>query len=243
MGLSLTVLGCSGSFAGPGDACSGYLVQDAGTSLWIDAGPGTLANIQRHVPLAELDGLVLSHSHPDHWLEAPVLRNALRYVLEIEGLPVYGTAETLDMLVRISGEIAPTFQWTTITAGSTAQVGGLSLSFTRTDHPVETLAVRVDADGRSLVYSADTGPLWTAASFGDGIDLLLCEASLGIHHEGLAPHLSGRQAGVMAREAGVARLMLTHVVPGADGAQHRLDAEAAFGAGVEMATTNTRYEI
>ena len=62
MTLSVTVLGCSGSYAGPGGACSGYLVRGGGTALWLDAGPGTLANLQRHLDLDELaqlaDGLL-----------------------------------------------------------------------------------------------------------------------------------------------------------------------------------------
>jgi ribonuclease BN (tRNA processing enzyme) len=122
-------------------------------------------------------------------------------------------------------------------------VGGISIRFSRTDHPVETLAVRADADGCSIAYSADTGPRWSATSLGDGIDLLVCEASLSIADEGKAPHLSGRQAGAMARAAGVARLVVTHVVPGADAEQHRRDAEAAFGAPVELATTHALFEI
>ena len=45
--MRLTVLGCCGSYAAPGGACSGYLVQGGGKNLWLDAGPGTLANLQR----------------------------------------------------------------------------------------------------------------------------------------------------------------------------------------------------
>ena len=48
LGLSVTVLGCCGSFPGAGGACSGYLVDDGTTRLWLDAGSGTLANLQRH---------------------------------------------------------------------------------------------------------------------------------------------------------------------------------------------------
>src|SRR5581483_215884 len=63
----LTVLGCSGSYPGPAQACSGYLLRCQGTVIWLDAGSGTLANLQRHVGLAEVDAVVLTHEHPDHW--------------------------------------------------------------------------------------------------------------------------------------------------------------------------------
>ncbi len=84
MGLSITVLGCSGTYAGPGGACSGYLVRSNDTSVWVDTGPGSLANLQQHIDLASLDAIVVSHSHPDHWGELGVVRNALKYGFQIE---------------------------------------------------------------------------------------------------------------------------------------------------------------
>ncbi len=243
MGLTLTVLGCSGSFAGPGGACTGYLLQGAGATVWLDTGPGTLGNLQQHVGLADLDAIVVTHCHPDHWLELPVVRNAMKYVLGLEGVPVYGTAETLHMLRSLSGTIEPTFLWTTIDETSVVDVGGMTLRFSRTDHPVETLAVHVEGDGRRLAFSSDTGPGWSPTAFEQPIDVLLCEASLSIENEGEVPHLSGRQAGAMASAAGVARLLVTHIVPGADEEQHRRDAEAAFGGPVDVATIHASYEI
>ena len=48
-GLSLLVLGCDGSWQGPGGAGSGYLVRSSSTTVLLDAGPGTFANLQRFV--------------------------------------------------------------------------------------------------------------------------------------------------------------------------------------------------
>ncbi|MBN2622032.1 MAG: MBL fold metallo-hydrolase, partial [Acidimicrobiales bacterium] len=83
--LTVTVLGSSGTYAGPGEACSGYLVRSPGATVVVDLGSGTLANLQHHVELGAVDAVVLTHEHPDHWLDLPLLRNALRYVLGIEG--------------------------------------------------------------------------------------------------------------------------------------------------------------
>ena len=110
MGLSWTVLGCSGTYAAPDNACSGYLVRSGDTNVWVDCGPGTLANLQHHVPIPMVDAVVVSHVHPDHWLELPVLRNALKYGFGRSGVGLFGTAATrarLDALV--DGEIEPTF--------------------------------------------------------------------------------------------------------------------------------------
>lgn len=240
---SLTVLGCSGTYAGPGQACTGYLVRANGRSIWLDAGPGTLGALQEHVGLDQLDAIVLTHSHPDHWLELPVARNALKYILGRSGVPVYGTTETRAMALAVAGDLEPTFDWTDLADGSDLDVVGVRLRCARTDHPVETLAVRLDHADRSLVFSADTGSGWSPATLGDGIDLLLCEASLADRDEDQAPHLTGRQAGVLAAEADVARLVLTHIVPGVDPEQQRRDASAAFDGPVELAKPGATYAI
>jgi ribonuclease BN (tRNA processing enzyme) len=241
--LSLTVLGCSGTYPGEGGACSGYLVRSPGASVVLDLGAGTLANLQEHLKLGDIDAVVLSHVHPDHWLDLPLLRNAMRYVLSIEGLPVYGTAETWLIAEVVIGELPPTLRWHSVNESSVVEVGDQVLRFSRTDHPVETLAVRVDAGGRSLLYSADTGSAWDPGAAGADVDLMVCEASLEPGNEGRVQHLSARQAGKLGRTLGAGRLVVTHVVPGVDPEVQRDLAEQAFGGPVELAASNRSFEV
>lgn len=247
MALSVTVLGCSGSFPGPGEACSGYLVQAGGANLVLDLGPGSLANLQRHIGLHEVDAVVLSHSHADHWLDLAGLRTASKYALGREGLKVYGTAETRRLAESIShGGLEPTIDWQEIGDRDEIEIGGLRLRFSETDHYVETLAVRVDdpASGRSIAYSADTGPAWSIEQLGSGIDLVLCEATFATDEDGAGVlHLSAHQAGAMAAAAGVDRLVLTHLWPGSDPDRHREIGAEAFGGPVELARAGARYEV
>jgi ribonuclease BN (tRNA processing enzyme) len=246
MGLTITVLGCSGTYAGPGNACSGYLVSDGSTHVYLDCGPGTLANLQQHVPLGAIDAVVVTHCHPDHWLELPVLHNALRYGERRSGVPAYVTAETRRMFEAVLVKGGPpgpsTFEWHLIGDESVFHVGGLRFTCSRTDHPVETLAVRVDAGDRALVYSGDTGPRWSPSTLGEGIDLAVIEATVSAGFEGGPPHLSGRQAGDAGRRAGVARLVITHIWPTDDPDDRRREAEEAFGAPVEVARVGATFE-
>ena len=64
------------------------------TRVWLDAGPGTLANLQRHHQLTEIDAIVVTHEHPDHWLDLAMAYIACRYFLDRAPMPVYGTAGT-----------------------------------------------------------------------------------------------------------------------------------------------------
>lgn len=240
MGLTLTVLGCSGSYPGPGAACSGYLVRGAGTTLWVDAGSGTMANLQLHVGLADVDAVVLTHEHPDHWGDIEGFRVASAYGLDRSHIPVFAPA---GLRAHLSTDPGLTFDWRVVASGDQVSVGGLTLTFSRTVHPPETLAVRIDGDGRSLAYSADTGPGWSFASLGDGIDLALCEATYVSGPFGAPIHLTAGEAGAMAREAGIRRLLLTHLWPTVDPGVSRAEAEAAYGGPVEMAKANETYEV
>src|SRR4029079_8634353 len=154
-------------------------------------------NLQRHVPLSEVTAIVISHAHPDHWSDAASAHVAFRYFFEREHIPVFGTSDTRERLgVARGDDLAPTFDWHDITDGSRFTIDGMRFSCSRTDHPVETTALRVeDADGRSLIYSADTGSAWSMTAFPLEADLVLCEAGSLSVHEGEVPHLTPRQAG------------------------------------------------
>ena len=244
MGLTVTVLGSSGSYAGPGNACSGYLLSSGDTNVWLDCGPGTLANHQKHVENTYLSAIVVSHAHPDHWGELPVFHNALRYFMDRTDLPVYGTAETLLRLEGARGEpVTPTFDWHTITATSEVGIDHLAVRFSLTDHPVETLAVRVDDTeaGGSFGYSADTADGWSLTELGEGIDLLFCEATLRASDESGVPHLTTVQAGHDARRAAPGTLVITHLPPGADIDAHAAETSEAFGRDVEVASPHARF--
>lgn len=240
MGLNLTVLGCSGTYASPGNACSGYLVDDGQTHVWVDAGSGTLANLQRHVEFDAVDAVVLTHEHPDHWSDIEGFVNVLKYVAPREGVPVYAPAGLRD---RVYTESEPYLAWRAVADGSTVSIGALDLRFSRTDHGPETMAVRFDTADRSLGYSADTGPAWSLEALGPGLDLAVCEATIPIEQEGTMQHLSARQAGSSARAAGAARLLLTHLRPTLDRDVARGDAADAFGGPVEVAAVGGRYGL
>ena len=249
MALSITVLGCSGTWASADSACSGYYVTDGTTRIWLDCGPGTMSAVQRYSPLEELDAVVITHEHPDHCLELPVLRNALVHGgLGRRDLPLFAPRGVFALLEKLIGSrgLTPAFQPKMITDRSVMRVGGLRLDFSRTDHPVETLAVRVDVAGRSFAFSADTGSGWTLETLSEpssGIDLAFVESTFTTAtFPGSMQHLTAAQAGATAAAAGVRHLVLTHLLPGEDPAAHRAEAATTFGGSLSVARTHERYE-
>jgi ribonuclease BN (tRNA processing enzyme) len=236
----LTVLGCDGSWPGPGGAGSGYLLRVGATSVVLDAGPGTFAVLQTVIDPAEVDAVVISHHHPDHWTDLFAMDAHARFGGRRGQLPVYAPAE---VVARAQTDGNSALDWHTVTHGDRAGIGEASCAFHRTDHAEETLAVRVDGAGRALGYSADTGPEWSLEALGTGLDLLLCEATYTAEHEGTAGHLSGRQAGMAARQAGALRLVITHRWPTMDARAVAEEAEAAFCGPVERATIGKEFTL
>jgi ribonuclease BN (tRNA processing enzyme) len=239
VGLTLTVLGSCGSYPGPGRAASSYLVEGGGVRLWMDAGSGGLANLQRHVALADLDAVVISHRHPDHWHDIEGLAVASRYDLGLDPIPLYAPEGLRQLMLGP----ADAFSWNRVGDEDRVVIGGLALAFSRTDHGPETLAVRVEGEGATLGYSADTGPRWSLEALGSDLDLALCEATYLADREGTLQHLSARQAGAAARSAGAAQLVITHLQPRVDADAARREAADAFGAAVTVAVEDMRIEL
>jgi len=245
MTFTVTVLGSSGSYAAAENPCSGYLVRSPAATVLLDCGPGVVGPLQAQVDLAELTAIVITHCHPDHWLELPVLRNVFSYFVPRSGIPVYGTAETnvMNQALTVSGRNG-VFDWTTITEQSTVSIGDQEWRFCQTDHPVETLAPVVGVGNRRFCFTSDTGPGWAFEGPAANVDLALADASHLRSYEGQGiPHMSAREAGQRARAGGVRRLVLTHLVPGSDPEAHRDEAELAYGGPVEVATPGVTLTI
>lgn len=240
--MELTVLGASGSYGSPaaGGACSGYLVRAGATTVWIDAGNGTLPNLQEHVDVADLTAVVVSHEHPDHCVDLFGLHVLARYGLGRAGVPVYAPPGVRERLAGLVHNWGDTFAWHDVSDGDAVDLSGpdgppMRVTFSRTDHPPETLAVEVTADGRRMVYTSDTGPGWNVGAFDPGADLVLSEASYLHAERHTRFHLSARQAGEAAKAAGARRLLLTHLWPEVDPVAAVAEAESAFGGPVSLA--------
>jgi ribonuclease BN (tRNA processing enzyme) len=248
--MRLTVVGCSGSFPGPDSPASCYLLEQDGYRLLLDLGSGALGPLQRHVPLTEVNAVVLSHLHADHCLDVCPYVVFRRY--HPDGpqppIPLLGPAGTH---ARLAAAYDPTersglrdvFTFAAVTAGE-RELGPFRCRFERVNHPVETYAIRVEAGGVALTYSGDTGVSDALVRLAEGSGTLLCEASFP-QLPTLPPnlHLTGREAGEHAAKATVGRLLVTHVPPWTDAARARDDAAAAFGGPTELAVAGTSYEL
>lgn len=247
--MHLTVLGCSGSAPGPDGPASAYLLEHDGFRLLLDLGSGAFGALQRHLDPAAVDAVVLSHLHPDHCLDLTALVVHHRYgppAGTLPPVPLLGPAGTRDRLARAydpepAGRMPAVFAVATVAAG---ELGPFALRFARVNHPVETHAVRVEAGGRALVYSGDTGVSDALVGLAAGADVLLCEASFA-DGESHPPdlHLTGREAGEHARRAGVGRLLVTHVPPWAPRDRIGVSAADAFGGPTETVSPDSTYAL
>jgi ribonuclease BN (tRNA processing enzyme) len=111
----------------------------------------------------------------------------------------------------------------------------MTFRFGPADHPVPTLQIRVDAGGRSLAYSADTGTGSDLVALSRNANTLLAEASFQGTEKPAPHHLSAAEAGNIAQRAGVERLILTHLMPTLDPQQSIAEAAAEFHGDVMVA--------
>lgn len=217
--VELTIIGCSGSASGPDNPASCYLVHHEGFNLVLDLGPGGFGGLWGHLDLRAVDAIALSHLHPDHCLDLCAFNVAALYspTAPWGRIPVYGPAYTSQRMTHAYvagvGE-DPAWAVDFVTWQPSQRIGPFTVTVVPAPHSTEAWSVRLEAGGRSLVYSGDTGPSAGLIELARGADLLLAEAAF-MHADDLPLylHLSGRQAAEHATAADVRTLVITHVPP------------------------------
>jgi ribonuclease BN (tRNA processing enzyme) len=210
-----------------------------------------MGELLRRITPDQLDAVILSHRHPDHCADFLALYHALAYgPFDCRQLPVYAAPGVAERIAEFLGAgeghvLFDTFDFHEVGAENHVIVGKMELRFAVTAHSVPTVATRFEGGGRSLAYSADTGPGGGFPRLCNGVNVVLAEASLpGTRndHE-FAHHLTASEAGEIARDAGAGKLILTHLRPELDHGRSHDDAGRAFGGPVAIASPGDVYEI
>lgn len=212
--MKLTIIGFWGGYPKQNGASSGYLLEHEGFKLLMDCGSGVLAKMQNIVEPEELDALLISHYHPDHIADIGVLQHA-RLIQGFLGksfptLPIYGPSYDQTEFAKLTyKEITKGMAYS---PNEVLTVGPFQVSFLKTDHPVPCYAMRIEVNGKSLVYTGDSSFKEEFIEFGKDADLLLCECNFYQHQNGKsAGHMNSMDAGGFAARAGVKQLILTHL--------------------------------
>lgn len=248
--MELTVLGSCGTWPGPGRANCGYLVSHEGQHLWMDAGSGTFANLQRHIRVEEISAILISHGHADHFVDTISAFYARHYGgLGTPGLPFYSPQDFVEQACLLVSEggldvMRKAFAFQDVGAGSEFDVGVFHITVFPMEH-IGVLAVgyRIEAGGVVLAYTGDTGPSPTVVDLARGADLLLCEATYQEASSKYPFHMSAGQAGEHATAAGAKRLLLTHVLPTLDPELSVAEGAATFHGPVDVAREGDKLEI
>ena len=266
------------------------LLERAGTSLavavgeeilMIDCGPRAVYELIRNgIDPGAISDLLVTHHHIDH--------NAAFHHLAIvgwtagrESLTVYGPPGTDTLIhslydiyeedlayraqVGYPLEAIQDIEWVPVDSGFTLNGPGYQVTALPVEHSIETYAYRIDHDGASVVFSADTRPCTRLAEFAEGADLLVHDAHMSPFgeppeegfvwesyttpysrekHEALSrTHCTPEQAAETAAEAGVGRLVLTHIPPYRDLGAIRAEAETAYDGEVFVAEDGMTIDV
>lgn len=243
--MNIIPLGVWGAYPPANGATSAFLLEEDGFRCLVDCGSGVLSSLQSHIDLHDLDALVITHYHPDHIADVGVLQHGVMIETLLEKrdrpLQVYAHAKDEDNFSRLQD--GKYMKATAVSPEQTEKIGPWQVDFCETDHPVYCLALKfTDKHNTSIVFTADTAWTPNLLPFIEGSEMLISEAST-YHHmiEQIPGHLSGRQAGQLAKETGVNRLLLTHLPNYGNPNDLVSEAKGVFSGEVQLADPAQSY--
>lgn len=224
--MKLTILGSGTSVPHPKRSSSAYWIESHGQSLLLDCAPSAIHRMaEEKLDWANLDAIWISHFHLDHAGGLAPFLFGTKYAPETQNrrkpLTVFGGAGLKSWFARIDKagdyrlfrqpfplefiEIEP--------LESFAIIDGVAAVSLDTPHTKESRAIHLRAeDGKTLVFSSDTGFTKTLGSFARDVDLLLLECSF-IRDKPVENHIQLDEAVYLARYSRAKKTILSHLYP------------------------------
>lgn len=219
--MRVTFLGTGDVYGAGGGAQSGYMVEAGGKVFLLDSGTAILSKMKKFgLDTGIVDFVAISHLHGDHFGGLPFLlleyqfNNLRTRPLHVLGPPGIKerVLETYRVLFKDLSSLPMPFSlnFHEMLPEQPFSFEGIDFKPYLVPHQADhiCLAIRVDADGKSLLYSGDTG--WTddLLRYPQGVDLFICECC---YFETVVPyHLNYPTLLKHHAAMGCKRLILTH---------------------------------
>lgn len=247
--MRFSVLGCYSPFAPYKGACNGYLLENNNIKIMIDCGNGSFSNLQRFIDYKDLDCLIITHFHGDHFNDFEMLRKAFFLAKE--------SGERRNPLIVFAPKEDPAFEkiaaYTELFAlipieeslERDHRFGDMVLRFFKTKHTTPCYGIKAKKGNKKISYTSDTGFTRLLAEEIIDSDYLFAEASLleKDKNKTIHGHMTAKQAGVLAETAKVKKLVLTHINPTYNVNLLKREAELSFEGEIEIAKMFKTYII
>lgn len=211
--MKITIIGYWHGYPEKGEATSGYLLEHEDWKVLLDCGSGVLSQLQYYCSLSELDAIVLSHYHYDHFADVGPFQYA-QIIHKGLGKPL----KEVTIYGHMDDPLYDTLSYKNIVhsapydSHSKLEIGPFTFQFIKTKHPVTCYAMKITCDNQTLVYTADTSYFEELTQFAQGANLLITECSgyagdpVGEHG-----HMTSSCVGRLALSAYPQQLVLSHL--------------------------------
>lgn len=221
--MKITILGSGTGWITLERSSPAYLISQENFHLLLDFGPGTLRQILRAgITLNDISAIFISHFHPDHISDLIPFLFATRYNLgyhRSESFELIAHKNFLDLyeaLKKAFGHwVCPPenlIRITSVSSGSSFKIGPFNAQTIEVNHNPESLAIKLKTQGKTLVYSGDTGLSESLIEFSKEVDLLILECA-NSETISVPIHLGPREIAEIAGRANPKFLVLTHFYP------------------------------
>lgn len=252
--MEVTVVGSGTVVPRPERRQSCVVARAGGEMLVFDLGAGAVRGmVAAGLDPFATDRIFITHFHPDHTLDAANLLFAMNYgTYEPRTRPLHVTGPEpfegfWSSIMEVWGE------WMAVgypiltgelphACDAPMELAGCRLTWAPAVHRPESIAYRLDGENGAFVYTGDTEYSSSVVDLARGADTLLIECSTP-DDAPVPGHLTPGGVARMAREAGVGRVVLTHLYPAVDDGRLPGEVEKGFDGEVLLAHDGLRFAV
>lgn len=252
--MKVTMMGIGGTYPGPGETGSGFLVQHGSTNLLVDCGNGVIGILQEFISLPEVTDIYISHMHADHFFDLIPFRYALYYGYEnmVARKPrLYLPPEGITVLNQVVDYFADTgtfftdvFDVCEYEEEKTIKLADMEIKPSKVKHYIASYGVSITGD-RRVAYSSDSGECDGLYEIAEKAELFICNVgnSLDTGRGNSWGHLNPEQAGALADKAGVQKMLVSHIPQGYKKEEYVKRAAVSYKGSLEAALARNAYEV
>lgn len=230
------------------------VVETAGEMMVLDLGSGAVRGmLHANLDPFAVDRIFFTHFHPDHTVDVVPLLFAIKYGAQEERTrPLYLAGPEpfrrfWDAVMDVWGEFMLGEYPTEISelpheCPSPRKLPDCRVSWAPAQHRPESIAYRLEAGGIGFVYTGDTEYSESVVELARSAHTMLVECSFPDDRP-VPGHLTPSGATQIAREAGVERVVLTHVYPAADELDLLAEVRRGYEGEVVVAEDGLKFSV